>query len=118
MNWPDYPQLWSLLSVCEDRWRFTYPGLEIEREVLRMGEWLEANPRRAPKKNWKCFMVKWLARSQASIERAEVREAWQCEQRRIDAAVGRYNPNGITAEQAERNKRDIAEMLKRYPDLA
>lgn len=89
MNWPDYPQLWSVLSVCEDRWKFTYPGLEIEREVLRMGEWLEAHPHRKPR-NWKRFMVGWLARNQAAVERTVAREMIQREQQRVDAEVGKY----------------------------
>lgn len=89
MNWPDIPELWACLSLFEDRWAYVYPGLELTRETLRMAEWLEANPSRRPRKNYKAFMVKWLARSQASIERAEAREAWQREQQRVDAMVGR-----------------------------
>ena len=91
MNWPEVPQLWSILSLCEERWRYTYPALNIEAEVLRMGEWIEANPARAPKKNWKRFMVAWLARNQAALERAEAREMIQREQMRADASVGRFN---------------------------
>jgi hypothetical protein len=90
VNWPDVPELWSILSLCEERWRYTYPALNIEAEVLRMGEWIEANQRRAPKKNYKAFMVRWLARSQASIERAEAREMIQREQMRADASVGKF----------------------------
>lgn len=88
VNWPDFPQLWSLLSVNEERWKYTYPGLEIQREVLRMGEWLEANPAKRPRKNWKRFMTLWLARNQAALERVELREEIQREQRRADASVG------------------------------
>jgi hypothetical protein len=94
MNWPEVPQLWSILSLCEARWKLTYPGLEIEREVLRMGEWLEANPTRWPKKNWRRFMVTWLARNQAALERAEAREMIQRAQRRADASVGKWEGYG------------------------
>ena len=90
MNWPDIPELWAVLSQCEDRWRYTYPGLQIQQEVLRMGEWIEANPRKAPRKNFKRFMVTWLARNQAMLERAEAREMVAREQRRADASVGRF----------------------------
>lgn len=90
MNWPDFPQLWSLLSLNEERWRYTYPGLEIQREVLRMGEWLEANPRRKPR-NFKRFMVNWLAKNQAALERVELREEIQREQRHVDAMVGKWS---------------------------
>lgn len=90
MNWPDVPQLYSIASVCEERWRYVYPGLEIDREILRMAEWIEANPERKPKKNWKRFMTLWLARNQAALERVEMREQVQREQRRMDASVGAY----------------------------
>lgn len=90
MNWPDVPQLWSLLSLCEDRWRYTYPDLNITQEVLRAAEWIEANPKKAPKRNWKRFMILWLAKNQASIERAEAREMVQREQQRADAMVGKW----------------------------
>jgi len=55
-----------------------------------MAEWIEANPQRAPKRNWKRFMVTWLARNQAAMERAELREYVQREQQRADASVGKY----------------------------
>lgn len=89
MNWPDFPQLWSLLSVNEERWKFTYPDLKVDQEVLRMGEWLEANPKRHPR-NWKRFMVNWLAKNQRVYELTLAREAWQREQQRADAMVGKY----------------------------
>ncbi|HET7210041.1 MAG TPA: hypothetical protein VFI95_25940 [Terriglobales bacterium] len=63
-------------------------------------------------------MTLWLARNQAALERAEAREMVARLQRHADAMVGKYDPQRLTEEQAERNKRDIAEMLKRYPDLA
>jgi len=88
VNWPDIPQLWSILSVCEDRWRFTYPGVDIEREVLKMGEWLEANPRRKPR-NYKRFAVNWLASAHGRLLEAQVRALAQREQDRVDSAVGR-----------------------------
>lgn len=87
LNWPQIPELWNCLSRYEDRWRFCYPALEIEREVLRMAEWIEANPRHKPR-NFKRFMVRWLARNQAAIERAEAREMIERAQRRADASVG------------------------------
>jgi hypothetical protein len=90
VNWPEVPQLWAILSICEERWRYTYPDLDIQREVLRMGEWIEANQGRRPKKNYKAFMVRWLARSQASIERTALRDMIQREQQRADASVGRF----------------------------
>jgi hypothetical protein len=90
MNWPDIPQLWANLSLYEDRWKFTYPGLEIVREVLRMGEWLEAHPRRRWPRNFKRFMTGWLARSQAHLEAVSLREQIQRAQQRTDSNVGKF----------------------------
>jgi hypothetical protein len=103
LNWPDIPQLWSILSVCEDRWKFTYPALEIEREVLRMGEWIEANPSKRPKKNWKRFMVLWLARNQAAAERTEIRQLIEREQLRL-AAERKYIDVEAVLEQMQGRK--------------
>ena len=88
MNWPDVPELYSLLDCYEERWKLTYPGLEITREVMRAAEWCAANPARKPKKRWHRFMVLWLARNQAALERIELREQLQQAQRRADASVG------------------------------
>jgi hypothetical protein len=88
IEWPDVPQLWALFDQFEDRWKFVYPGLEIQREILRMAEWCAANPTKKPKRNWKRFVVNWLAKNQASLERIEIREIMQRQQQRADAMVG------------------------------
>lgn len=96
-------------------WYCTYPGVNVTEELEKMVEWLNANPRRQ-KKNYHRFAVNWLASAHTRLLAAEVREMAQREQRRADALVGSYRP--ITAEQHERNLRDIAEIERRYPDLA
>jgi hypothetical protein len=75
------PQLWRELSLHEERWNFAYPGLEVQREVLRMAEWLEAHPKRKVR-NFRRFMVNWLNASQARLEAVSLkselqREAWR-----------------------------------------
>ena len=90
IDWPDIPELWALYDRYEPRWKLSYPGLEIQREVLRMAEWCEANKSRQPKKNWQRFMVAWLNRSQAKAEAVELREALERQRRHADAMVGTY----------------------------
>ena len=90
VNWPEIPELWALLDRYEERWKLTYPGLNITREVMRAAEWCEANPARKPKRNWKRFMTLWLARNQARLEEAYLREEIKREQQRTDAMVGKY----------------------------
>lgn len=90
MNWPDVPQLWNLLDRYEERWKLTYPALNITAEVLRMGEWCEANKSKQPKKNWKRFATLWLARNQAALERAEARQMVEHEYQRVASEVGKF----------------------------
>lgn len=90
MNWPDQPELWNLLDRYEDRWRYTYPDLNITREIMRMAEWCEANPTKRPKKNWKRFATLWLARNQQAIERSVAREAWNHAYNTVQSEVGKF----------------------------
>lgn len=89
IDWPDIPELWEVFDRYETRWKYCYPGLSIQHEFLRMAEWLEDHPTRWPKKNWKRFCTKWLARNQRNIEQAEAKEMVQRLQARADAGVGR-----------------------------
>jgi len=44
-------------------WEAAYPNVEVRGELLRMGQWLLANPKRA-KKNYRRFIVNWLTNEQ------------------------------------------------------
>lgn len=44
-------------------WKQAYPAVDVKNEILRAGCWLDANPAKR-KKNYKAFLMKWLARSQ------------------------------------------------------
>jgi hypothetical protein len=50
----------------EDRaaWAKAYPACEVPRELSAMIEWLKANPEKGKKRNYRRFIVNWLARSQ------------------------------------------------------
>lgn len=87
MNWPDMPKLYALLDRYEDRWKLTYPGVDVQREIMKAAEWCEAN--HARKRNWKRFAVNWLARAHGRLLEAEVRQLVQREQQRVDSAVGK-----------------------------
>ena len=45
-------------------WRKAYPATDPEIELLRMVQWLKANPTKAVKRNWRRFIVNWLAKTQ------------------------------------------------------
>lgn len=61
------PELEKLLArvshTAQERWIKLYQDPEfLRRQFLRMAEWLEANPRRAPKKSPTLFIANWLAK--------------------------------------------------------
>lgn len=44
------------------KWAKAYSPVDVEAEIARAAVWAAANPRKA-KKNWRMFLVKWLAKS-------------------------------------------------------
>jgi hypothetical protein len=50
----------------EDRaeWAAAYPGASLKTELAKATAWLKANPAKAGKRNWRLFVVRWLARCQ------------------------------------------------------
>lgn len=53
-------------------WSFAYPKVDIPGELVRMGVWIEANPKKGNKHNWKRFITNWLSRTQQSNAVARV----------------------------------------------
>jgi hypothetical protein len=46
-------------------WEQSYPDVDVVDILLkRMPAWLDANPAKAHKKQWKRFIVNWLSRQQ------------------------------------------------------
>ena len=43
-------------------WKKTYPLLDIDAQLRKMEVWLDANPGKRPRSNYKRFIVSWLAR--------------------------------------------------------
>lgn len=93
MNWPDQPELYALLDRYEDRWKLTYPGVDVQREIMKAAEWCEANGKRGQKRNWKRFAVNWLSTAHGRLLEAEVRQLVTREQDRADSAVGKLRRN-------------------------
>jgi hypothetical protein len=91
-------------------WRFVelekiYAGLDVGRELYKMEEWLDANPKRR-KKNYKRFINGWLNKAHAQLMSGR-HEGLR------NAEVGKFD--------AERRAPDYsaecAEILRKYPDL-
>lgn len=52
---------WRILE-----WEQAYSPLNVRQEIVKMHEWLEANPRRR-KKNYQRFVVNWLNKAHAKV---------------------------------------------------
>lgn len=57
---------WDGITVDQVKfWEAAYPDIDVV-DILtkKMPVWLDANPKKARKKNWKRFIVNWLSRQQ------------------------------------------------------
>ena len=57
-----------------DEWSQKFPSVDIEFELLKMLDWLQANQKR--KKDYKAFFRNWLRKSSNSIEK-EVQDIYR-----------------------------------------
>jgi hypothetical protein len=57
---------WKLIE-----WEKLYSPLDVQRELSKMREWLDANPRRR-KKKYERFVVNWLNKEHAKVQRQQV----------------------------------------------
>ena len=87
-------------------WEKVYAPLNVAGELDKMKLWLDANPRRARKKNFNRFVINWLNKAHASITVAAVNA-------RCYARIGKYQERPVQDLSAE-----CADILRRYPDLA
>lgn len=55
---------WTNLDGHVAEWRKAYPDVDVRGELGRMESWLNANPSKAKKSNWKRFIVSWLSKNQ------------------------------------------------------
>jgi hypothetical protein len=57
---------WENITIDQVKfWENAYPSLDvIDILTKKMPAWLDANPEKAYKKNWKRFIVNWLSRQE------------------------------------------------------
>jgi hypothetical protein len=57
---------WENITIDQVKfWESAYPDVDvIEQITKRMPAWLDANPQKAKKKNYKRFIVNWLSGNQ------------------------------------------------------
>lgn len=68
MSWTDDRGWRGISDKKREEWGKAYPGLVIDQELMHMGTWLRANPRKANKKNWSRFIVGWLKKETRDVE--------------------------------------------------
>ena len=59
-----------------DEWSQKFPSVDIEFELLKMLDWLQANQKR--KKDYKAFFRNWLRKSSNSIENSSIKSSIFC----------------------------------------
>ena len=56
---------WEGISDADrQEWAQAFPGAVLAQELAKATAWLKANPQRAGRRNWRRFLVGWLARCQ------------------------------------------------------
>ena len=54
-----------------EKWEHIYPGVNVRNELAKMEEWIDA--KRAERKNWKLFAIRWLSKNHRNLLEAEVK---------------------------------------------
>ena len=54
----------GITDADRQEWAEAFPGAVIDQELAKATAWLKANPTKAGKRNWRGFVVRWLARCQ------------------------------------------------------
>ena len=87
---------WAGITDADRKgWATAYPAAVLEQELAKASEWLKANPKRAGNRNYRRFIVNWLAKCQ---ERGgSVREA------------GRRPDDVVRHERLERKAREFSQ---------
>ena len=68
---------WGGITVEQVKlWERAYPDVDVVDVLLnKMPPWLDANPQKAQKKNWKRFITNWLSRQQGRYDEIRVGRA-------------------------------------------
>ena len=57
--------LWTGIEPADYKtWNAAYPAVDIPIELSKMVAWIQANPTKGHKSNWRKFITNWLSRSQ------------------------------------------------------
>ena len=54
----------GITDADRQEWLQAFPGAVLDQELAKATAWLNANPSRAGRRNWRAFLVRWLSRCQ------------------------------------------------------
>ncbi len=54
----------GITDADRQEWAESFPGAVLAQELAKATSWLRANPTRAGRRNWRAFIVRWLAKCQ------------------------------------------------------
>lgn len=74
-------------------WQESFAGIDIRGELLRMKEWILANPTTAPKSNFRAFIVRWLNKAHRDAANSAAR-------------LAQVKPQGLGKNAVDRRRRD------------
>jgi hypothetical protein len=64
VSWTSETGWEGITDADRQEWATAYPGAVLDQELAKATSWLKANPTRAGRRNWRAFLVRWLARCQ------------------------------------------------------
>jgi hypothetical protein len=64
ISWDETSGFTGISEQDRAEWVQAYPAADIARELAKAHAWLRANPKKAGKRNWRLFVVRWLTRCQ------------------------------------------------------
>jgi hypothetical protein len=64
VSWSSESGWQGITDADRSEWVAAFPGAVLDQELAKATAWLRANPTRAGRRNWRSFLVRWLARCQ------------------------------------------------------
>ncbi|MFM8497876.1 MAG: hypothetical protein ACKOEM_20495, partial [Planctomycetia bacterium] len=64
LSWDETSGFTGISEQDRGEWAKAYPAAELDQELAKAHAWLRANPKKAGKRNWRMFVVRWLTRCQ------------------------------------------------------
>jgi len=65
LRWVGGDKMWDGIKGSDyEKWQDAYPAVALDTELVKMDQWLQSNPTKAKKKQWRKFVTGWFNRAQ------------------------------------------------------